>query len=438
MTDFMRPWWLAVVIVVTRNSVTASDEPTPAAVRATVEPELTTVTVQSVLDAWQTRQDRARTVHCVWELDRTGRNRWSTYQAARPSDQYDNSRSIQSELRLDSEALRYETARLFFQSAMEFGGYNPPETPRYQVPLDPLFHQVTGTGFDRVLSAGLEMSGHEACRARRFVAAISTDTGTELFEPSSAGKPYEATLWRATEWIESEGLMLRPLLFHFRPLHPIFGGIRSERCRMVTSDGFVNGRRCVVVDEVRSATDVNRFWVDSERDFVILRWRQQTDQRPLVQIDVEYATGGDSSRSERIWDPASWSVMVFAGPEVVRDYPGRERVYQFASMNVRQLERGGRQPSDLTEVPILPGTIVLEQSTRKRYLTGNDGSRQILTDRELRRMGLAAADSARSGGFRYEWWLSGAAIAFIVGAVVLKRRRWRRCREVERSGRDES
>jgi membrane protein implicated in regulation of membrane protease activity len=43
-------------------------------------------------------------------------------------------------------------------------------------------------------------------------------------------------------------------------------------------------------------------------------------------------------------------------------------------------------------------------------------------------MGLAAVDAGSLVGFGCEWWLSGAVVALISGAVVVKRRQWRRSR----------
>ena len=376
------------------------------------------VALRQILNAWRERQDASRNLHLVWEVDRSGMNRWNTFQSTwdETAPQAENDTGI-SQVWLGDDTLRYESTRWYFDTRSEFAGYNAPGRPRYQVPLNPRFDQNTKTSFERALSVSLDISPTEFPRPRRCVTILTPETCTEVFEATEATPVCEATIRTADGWLRDDGLLLRPVHMHYRPLVGRAGTVDDRNWRLGPEQVFVNGSLCVLLEERRSPTETDLYCVDPTRNWAVIRWVQERDEKPFMQVDVDYRAEADST-----WHPSTWTIQVFAGPDVARDYPGRELIWQTASLRVTKWERDLPVPDGNFDVSLPPGTIVLEESTGRRYLTGEQGDRRILSDAELRRMGLAVA-RGRFPGWRSAWIVPSVIAGMLLAGAVL-RKKW--------------
>ncbi len=372
--------------------------------------------LREIGEAWRERQDTVRQLHMAWCVDRSGKHRWSTYQTAWSGSGSEDAAADTSQVWIRADVLRYETKRWYFDSLREFGGYNAPDRPRYQVPLNPRFDQNTKTSFERALSVSLDISPFHYSVPRGYVAVLTPDTCTEIFDAVDGAPVREATIRTADAWLVDEGWMLQPVLQHYRPFRGARGGIELQNCRVSGEGVPVNGRLCLLFEERRSASERNRYWIDPSRGYSVVRWIRERDSGPLIQVDTEFRSESDST-----WHPVSWTIMLLAGSDVIGDYPGRQNVEQYGAFRVKNRALDSVPAQGTIDVSLAPGTIVMEKSTGRRYRVAEDGGRENLSDAELRRMGLAAAAGQRRSAV-FGWILPGMIVgALLAGGLFRKR-----------------
>ncbi len=110
--------------------------------------------------------------------------------------------------------------------------------------------------------------------------------------------------------LEHGRILTMPIMWTFRPTHPKLGVVDLDGLIRTKKPASVDGRRCIVLLKP-SAAGRTEYWVDPQRDFVILRYLVYADSagKQLVQsLDVSYeehATAG--------WTPVRWQSMMQFG-----------------------------------------------------------------------------------------------------------------------------
>lgn len=172
-----------------------------------------------------------------------------------------------------------------------------------------------------------------------------------------------------------------PVVLHYRPfertISPILGTLT-----LLDATGVVMGKKCLIVkdagdakvrlgDSVYGPLGTTEYWVDPDRDFVIVRVRQFSPQRddvPSVQFDITY-----SRDAQHGWVPSEWNGTKTLGDDQLSEsWSNRVTSYE---LNCRV------DPADFDYI-FSPGTWVTDRRNRSHYIVRADGSKRIIKQDE--------------------------------------------------------
>lgn len=216
-----------------------------------------------------------------------------------------------------------------------------------------------------------------------------------------------------------------PLQLVFRPLSPCGFGIVPKDCRIVAQASFANGVDCVLVEESRGQDDqrlTRRFWVDPQRDFVVVRYIGQRGGVSKEQLDVQY-----ERYEHQRWLPSRWSAITPTNPVTgafVSRFPGQGRLFEHAAAIAVDwsINEPNQQQPNLSVLPA--GTTVRDRLTNEWYTIASDGSKQTLDRDALVDTTLASdAPGESESGWAVGWRLVCGGIASIILASYIA---WRR------------
>lgn len=103
---------------------------------------------------------------------------------------------------------------------------------------------------------------------------------------------------------DARDLTLRALMFAFRGDDEMIRGFDWSEARISGRQARVNNANCIEV-EYRAANSPlsTHFWLDANRDFVVVRYVTQRDSKPVTTMNVQYR------KDDRLgWVPANWSI----------------------------------------------------------------------------------------------------------------------------------
>jgi hypothetical protein len=171
----------------------------------------------------------------------------------------------------------------------------------------------------------------------------------------------------------------------------------------------IDGSRCDEYVITSAPNDVDSFWLDPGKDYLVRRHQRRSPKRLLYQTDIKYRKDDELG-----WLPASWAFTQFSSSNAVS-----------VSMDITVLDLriNDRQPQDQFLITFPPGSSVEDERARKKYIVQDDGNMR----EESRRGELLPASVPQPGSpwyKRHQWLLIGGVLSVIaVGLALLARRR---------------
>jgi hypothetical protein len=170
-----------------------------------------------------------------------------------------------------------------------------------------------------------------------------------------------------TDW---DNLHVFPLLMTFRPLNPFYSPTADDEWTVVPQSQTINGRPCVLVQSKQMSF---QYYVDSEREYTIVRVVRLFKGKETWHMDVEYER--DENRN---WLPVRWRGMTRYGT-------GEIAISAEVSAPGVVLNEDAADADFSFEFP--PKTLVTDRllSTPIVFLTQDDGGVRIVTSAERRK-----------------------------------------------------
>ncbi len=381
------------------------------------------VTVEHVFEQWHRRQAAAERVRFTWSADRSGLNRWSTYQAAQVPKADAALEQPENLLTLDRGRLRYVTNRWYQQAHLEFSDF----THSHLTAVTPATYS-----FALAKQTMFADPSQQFKNPARFTSVFDGQTRTDLLAASANRAPV-ANIVSTTRYMASlenvDDLIFRPIVIAYRPLAPDLMNAQPTFCRVVQQDSFVNGRQCALIEEraeLLGPEVVRLYWVDPSRECVVVRCIVNEGGQSREQLDIDYTH--DSAHG---WVPTRWTVIVFPNgrKKSRRDFPGRLTLYQHAGAVVESyaFNESVEQPEPEPTFPA--GTVVFDRKAKQQYVLEKDGNKRVLSTGELTDLIISYSELTSSNNERWPWdalakgatGVAAAAIAFL----YLRRRRSR-------------
>lgn len=261
-------------------------------------------------------------------------------------------------------------------------------------------------------------SGHD----HRYTSAFDGTTSFQMESPGPLHEQGVGILGDAEKYSDTGNLHLWPVLLWCRPFHPdVLGEAQFE---MTSATATIGGRPCVQAVTPMRGESRSEFWLDKERDFVVVKFAVVSQGNPTAQLRIEYETG-----KEIAWQPSAW-IVTFLGSKTGEEYTKSDATVQKSSVNVPLAD-------DLFRIEFPPDTVVTDFRTREKWLVLPNGNKRIITPAELNQpFTLAKLRSTRAGeldpaaqkpGMRPFWvTIYAVAIGFGLALYVFLRHRKKR------------
>jgi hypothetical protein len=161
---------------------------------------------------------------------------------------------------------------------------------------------------------------------------------------------------------------VRPLLLYMRPFE--FENSRWEDWKIANSTTIADGRKCLTLERSHGANR-ERFYVDPERDYVVVRIENTSVNQVIFKEDISYKADKDFG-----WVPLTWS----------------STMYKRANGDVREATRGilleygfnKEIPAKEFDLELPEGTEVQDDRSGERYIVTKAKSKRLITADELR------------------------------------------------------
>jgi hypothetical protein len=220
---------------------------------------------------------------------------------------------------------------------------------------------------------------------------------------------------------------LLPLLITFRGVHASTGDFNPKDYVLTDKRGVVGGRTCVLFEEAPAVREQRRrnsrsdasasWWLDPERDFVVLRYVETEGPRPVLQFTCSYRPLPEGG-----WVPTGWSTVALAEDGSVR---------QASQCTVTHLVTNVRLDAGEFVIDFPPDTQVSDLRSGAEYLVRPGGQPRLITpaeagatyDQLLQTESGMALRPPRSAWWR---WLARANLAVL--ACLAASFAWRRVR----------
>lgn len=159
---------------------------------------------------------------------------------------------------------------------------------------------------------------------------------------------------------DTDSIQVRPLLLCYRPLHPALGRIDPADYRLGPERGWVGDASCLIIEHAGDQQPHKFYWVDPDRDFIVLRESETYRGIDRIRKDIKYerdATHG--------WVPTGWSFVNL-------DENGELR--ETASATVSEYSINAAIPSSEFEIQYPEGTYLTDARgtpERSEWIGGN-------------------------------------------------------------------
>lgn len=334
--------------------------------------------INTIMSAWKKRQSQATSVRVSWRQLPSRNSHLFSYQMEWPASSQVEHAAPDSLLLLDETRSRYETNRWYVPVTMEYSGFTERGKSHYS-PEDIFyrlyFHDTPQDSYRKALQNEFRNPADQQRLPRRLVSIRDGITRRDLFDKGD-GQYAQAMIFdwpTIADGLDEilDHLQFRPLILMYRPLHPALGAIRPESCRLVAQKSFANGSNCLVFEESRRDRVVNKYWVDPDRDFVVVRQITEQAGASRAQLDISYRQ--DAALG---WCPTGWTTMIF--PRVARP-SGYERLMHGSGVEVNRIDINDASiHADFRDIVIPAATLVVDRTRQEAFITlANDQKRMI-------------------------------------------------------------
>ena len=235
----------------------------------------------ATLAAWRARQNAVRSFRFEW-----------TERQIHPSGWLSNPRYPERE-RVSIPALNHERSYVVTKSLAVHG-----DSMRYTLELD---RPEEPDGI-RVKRRGADNMGLGQHRHYTYVSAFDGRHGTSTLTTSLDGPP--PTTLQSTANVDAQNLDARPIMMTLRPLDPVLGDLLLERAVTNLVRTFYRGKSTFLLEERHDPSGWKTIrWIEPERDFIVTRFMLAFEQKPIVDIDIDYTHDPKWG-----WVPSGWRV----------------------------------------------------------------------------------------------------------------------------------
>lgn len=399
--------------------------------------------LDEVVAVWRNRQAQVQTAEVIWEQNRDGMNGWSNYQSAWAARAGYERTQPGHVLKLSGGRARYETDRWYHRIDFEYSGYYTATSlefaggrsdPFYKLHIQEPVH-VT---YERARQGRFSDPDEQQRDPWRLTSLCDGKTWTDVFQqPPRDAAAHSEVVIRAIDADRPlpfsqimEDLFFRPVLLLYRPLDPALGGCRPDRWELLPDDAQVDARTCRVIHEAGADGWETRYFVDPQRQFVVVRAVIRQNAITRAQLDVQY--------DDELF-PVRWTTVLFSDQA---DFPGQSGLPCFAAADVTQCVINVPLDEADFQTPAFPrNSLVVDQTTRAVSIIRADGSERMVTREE---MSLSDADFAQvaatatgdaprrdQGSTATRWLLVVTGVAFGLAALMAVWKRLRKERPVE-------
>jgi hypothetical protein len=280
--------------------------------------------VARILRSWKEREDRAKTLHCVWDTEKSslpipGESKVATRGVA----VWQATSNNECWLGRDSQ-YRLET------TTERRGGPTGRETN----------HQWT------------------ACGGRAY-SSLSWAQNSTL---PRRGRIFDLVRRRAgMGYLDQE---MTPLAWSYRP--SLRADLKPGQFTLVTEDALLAGLRCAKLRH-RQGQNLSSFWFDPRRGDALVFWRWEVSGSIGSTLSLRYQPGKPNDPAPNVCTPSGWTV---------HNDDGSDDVSQ-----VKTIEINKQLAADAFQIKFTPGTAVavdLDGSTQEAYVVKPDGTQRTI------------------------------------------------------------
>lgn len=295
-------------------------------------------TVDDILKVWKTRANSTRSIRAEWHVKLTVAE--GAYVAPKGA------------AATDGAAVRYPSA--------------PAQTANYDLPFRLLAagERVKAELSDVILNPNSGMG------IRKWMWAFDGKERRALSQPHVNPFPGGSRSKTLSD-LDTNSMYLIPLLAVLRPLSPVAGPIRelANNMTLVRGETTVSGRLVHYLRQDSKSSLSGSLWVDTERDFVPVRFIQSYKGKSLCQVDFL-----DYRQTDFGWIPWRWTAIVL----------GRDgRINKSSEARVRVLEVNKVIDDSEFEINFPVGTWVTDEFEEKEYLVLEDEKKRTITADDL-------------------------------------------------------
>lgn len=382
---------------------------------------------------WQARQARVTSARFTWRRPHRTSGRLQNYQVEWLAKDVDRRHSVDNELLIYGHASRYESDRWYCLAAMEFSGLAASGASLFQgddVFFRLYFHDTSEESFQNARRNHFGQDVAQRRNPRRFV---SLRDGTQRIDYFAKGDGLYAQIM--TYDLESVGeslqeiidsLYFRSLLLTYRPLGVHGCHINLDAIRLRSTNSYVNGRVCAVVEVLHPNDILSSYWVDVERNSVILREITEKRGSTRTQLDISY-------RHDLVqgWVPNFWSALLFAE---AKDEGGISTLIYEAVASVETAVVNDASIGASMRIPSAPSGTLTIDCTKQSASISTDGERpRVISRAEAMSLGASYKSLTSGPALMDSRWLQERAeslrvmiamtILFLTTAFIFVRRR---------------
>jgi hypothetical protein len=293
----------------------------------------------------------------------------------------------------------------------------PPEDARFEKTYTLKFDR---TRFSYAYKGGI-WSGDTGAWSPQEYFSVFDGNETKTFWPAGSDPIPNSVVRPDKVGRESRNIHARSVMMAYRAVDLPLSLWRAEDLALSPSPGIHKGKACIVVEEKATATGAHRstLWVDPALDYSVVRCTISQGANVYFKLDIEY-----EKDQHHGYVPKQWNGVYLKGSGGVKE-SFRASVADYALNNPEAV-------GDIV-LALPPDTYVIDERTKQRYITRNDGAKRIITAEEdgatyqqlVNSESGQALMTSRSAGW-WKWLIAGLLVlcaGFALGILIRRRRR---------------
>jgi hypothetical protein len=197
-------------------------------------------------------------------------------------------------------------------------------------------------------------------KAMQDYLAVFDGQSSKIFHPIGLNNYPRGTIRDEKTHADVPNIYVRPILVWCRPLNLLLGPFKSAQFVLSKTPGRIGDRDCLVLEDVDSNTGRTQVvWVDSQRNYSVMRLAISHDGKISVQIDMDY-----ERNSQGEWIPKGWSLVWMTG----------DKLKESAKATISELKCNPTIPADQFQIAFPNGTWVVDMTQK----SDSGGARQYI------------------------------------------------------------